>query len=104
MNYRLLFIDVDGTLKQEPHPISEANKEAIVTTPSDPRLLHTSCVPGLPWKYDPDFIWITFPQLYDYIPPNTKCKVIYDCMDLSTGFDFPESFKSKILNLEEKLS
>ncbi len=54
-------------------------------------------------KYDPDFIWITFPQLYDYIPPNTKCKVIYDCMDLSTGFDFPESFKSKILNLEEKL-
>lgn len=54
-------------------------------------------------KYDPDFIWITFPQLYDYIPPNSRCKVIYDCMDLSTGFNFPERFKSKISNLEEKL-
>jgi Cof subfamily protein (haloacid dehalogenase superfamily) len=31
MNYKLLFIDVDGTLKQEPHPISKANKEAILT-------------------------------------------------------------------------
>lgn len=54
-------------------------------------------------KYDPDFIWITFPQLYDYIPSNTRCKIIYDCMDEATGFDFQDSFKSKILELEEKL-
>lgn len=27
--YELLFLDVDGTLKQEPHPISEVNKETI---------------------------------------------------------------------------
>lgn len=30
MNYDLLFLDVDGTLKQEPYGISEANKAAIL--------------------------------------------------------------------------
>ena len=30
MNYELLFLDVDGTLKQEPNQISEQNKEAIL--------------------------------------------------------------------------
>lgn len=30
MKYELLFLDVDGTLKQEPHPISQANKDAIL--------------------------------------------------------------------------
>jgi len=54
-------------------------------------------------KYNPDFIWITFPQLYDYIPSNLDCKIIYDCMDLPTGFDFPDYFNSKILDLEERL-
>ncbi len=29
MNYDLLFLDVDGTLKQEPNEISEVNKEAV---------------------------------------------------------------------------
>lgn len=29
MNYELLFLDVDGTLKQEPHAISQVNKKAI---------------------------------------------------------------------------
>lgn len=53
--------------------------------------------------FKPDFIWITFPQLYDYIPKNHNCKIIYDCMDLATGFEFPENFKSKILKLEKKL-
>lgn len=54
-------------------------------------------------KYDPDFIWITFPQLYDYIPSDTRCKIIYDCMDEATGFDFQDSFKSRIMELEKKL-
>ncbi len=30
MNYDLLFLDVDGTLKQEPHTISKQNKEAVL--------------------------------------------------------------------------
>ena len=54
-------------------------------------------------KYDPDFIWITFPQLYEYIPSDTRCKIIYDCMDEATGFDFQNDLNSKILELEKKL-
>jgi teichuronic acid biosynthesis glycosyltransferase TuaH len=53
--------------------------------------------------YDPDIIWITFPQLYDYIPQNIHCKIIYDCMDDATGFEFQDNFKSKILELEKKI-
>ncbi|MGF7117964.1 hypothetical protein [Methanobacterium oryzae] len=54
-------------------------------------------------KYDPYFIWITFPQLYDYIPSDTSCKIIYDCMDEATGFNFNDDFKLKILESEKKL-
>ena len=54
-------------------------------------------------RYDPDFLWITFPQLYDYIPSNTRCKLIYDCMDLATAFDFNDDFKDKLTKIEEKL-
>ncbi|MGB9978576.1 hypothetical protein [Methanobacterium sp.] len=54
-------------------------------------------------KYNPDFIWITFPQIYDYIPSNTHCKIIYDCMDEATGFDFQKDLHSKILEVEKKL-
>lgn len=54
-------------------------------------------------RYKPDFIWITFPQMYDYIPSNINCKIIYDCMDFSTGFDFSRDFKSKVEMLESKL-
>ena len=54
-------------------------------------------------KYDPDFLWITFPQLYDYIPSNHRCKIIYDCMDLSTGFDYKEDFKLRVSNAESRL-
>lgn len=54
-------------------------------------------------KYDPDFLWITFPQLYDYIPSNLRCKIIYDCMDLSTGFDYQDNFNLKVAEIEKKL-
>ena len=32
------------------------NKKAFATHPMDPRLMHTVCVPGMPWKYDPNYI------------------------------------------------
>lgn len=54
-------------------------------------------------KHKPDYIWITFPQLYDYIPNENNCKIIYDCMDLAIGFDFNDRFKIKINNLEKKV-
>lgn len=46
------------------------NKEAFARLPMDPRLLHTACVPGMPWKYDPEFImeksWVRTPEVYGY--------------------------------------
>ncbi|MEH6680247.1 MAG: RagB/SusD family nutrient uptake outer membrane protein [Sediminicola sp.] len=45
-------------------------KEAFATTPMDPRLLHSACVPEMPWKYDPDFVmaqsWVRSPEVYGY--------------------------------------
>ena len=54
-------------------------------------------------KYNPDYLWITFPQLYDYIPQNIDCKLIYDCMDDATGFDYPENFKFNISESDKRL-
>jgi hypothetical protein len=54
-------------------------------------------------KFKPDFIWITFPQLFDYIPSDTCCKIIYDCMDLATGFEFSDDFRLKVAEQEKKL-
>jgi hypothetical protein len=46
------------------------NKNAFATIPMDPRLMHTACVPEMPWKYDPDFImqtsWLRTPEIYGY--------------------------------------
>ena len=64
--------------------VSLDNKEAITSAQIDPRLLHTACVPGLPWKYDPDFImeksWVRQPEVYGYsmsqkliVLPNCSC-------------------------------
>ena len=45
-------------------------KETITTTPLDPRLLHTACVPEMPWKYNSNFImktsWARTPEVYGY--------------------------------------
>ncbi|SCG86388.1 glycosyltransferase family protein [Methanobacterium congolense] len=54
-------------------------------------------------KYDPDYIWITFPLLYDYVPSNSKYKIIYDCMDNAAAFDLNENLKLKVLELEKSL-
>lgn len=46
------------------------NKEAFARIPMDPRLMHTACVPGMPWKYDPNYImedsWARTPEVYGY--------------------------------------
>jgi hypothetical protein len=54
-------------------------------------------------KYNPDYVWITFPILYDYLPSNKNYKIIYDCMDNLIEFHSDENFKLKILKLEKKL-
>jgi len=48
-------------------------------------------------KYD--FIWVTHPSLYSYIPKYHSSKVIYDCMD--DALEFPGISKNKIMR--EKL-
>lgn len=46
------------------------NKEAFARTPMDPRLLHTACVPEMPWKYDANYVmqksWARTPEVYGY--------------------------------------
>ncbi|MEL1244963.1 RagB/SusD family nutrient uptake outer membrane protein [Flavobacterium sp. DGU11] len=55
----------------------------------DPRLYHTVAIPGLPWKYDPDYTyvaaWVRSPSTYGYfaslkenVSPNCGCVVNID--------------------------
>jgi len=57
-------------------------------------------------KYDPEFLWIPFPTLYEYIPKN-KYKIIYDCMDDYTelGLEkyYNQRYNERIAECEEKL-
>ncbi len=54
-------------------------------------------------KYNPDYIWITFPLLYDYISFYDKSKIIYDCMDDALAFDESFNIKNLLLTSEIKL-
>ncbi|MCD7935789.1 MAG: RagB/SusD family nutrient uptake outer membrane protein [Tannerellaceae bacterium] len=58
------------------------NKDAFSSIPMDPRLLHTACVPGMPWKYDPSYImqesWTRTPEVYGY-SMSQKMIVLPDC-------------------------
>ena len=58
------------------------NKAAFAATPMDPRLLHTACVPNMPWKYAPDYImqnsWVRTPEVYGYTM-SQKMIVLPDC-------------------------
>ena len=58
------------------------NKEAFASTAMDPRLFHSACVPGMPWKYDPNFImqnsWARQPEVYGYTM-SQKMIVLPDC-------------------------
>jgi hypothetical protein len=46
------------------------NREAFAGMAMDPRLMHTACVPEMPWKYDNEFImktsWVRTPEVYGY--------------------------------------
>lgn len=53
-----------------------------------------------------DFIWITHPSLYAYLPKNCKSKIIYDCMD--DALEFPKiknnlKMNNMFFNLENEL-
>ena len=50
--------------------VTLTTKEAFAITPMDPRLMHSACVPEMPWKYDPEFVmqnsWVRTPEVYGY--------------------------------------
>lgn len=50
-----------------------------------------------------NYLWITYPSLYEYIPSNHKYKMIYDCFDDALEFTSDEKYKSKLLGLEKEL-
>jgi hypothetical protein len=55
-------------------------------------------------KINPDFIWITYPELLDYIPEFYQHKIIYDCMDDAQAFDHSNRhLNDRLLQLEKKL-
>ncbi len=56
----------------------------------------------LKW-YSPDYIWITSPELYNYVSRNSKAKIIYDCMDDLLEFPANVPKKKWFKKIEQKL-
>lgn len=54
-------------------------------------------------KNAPDFVWVTLPEFYDYLPSNINCRIIYDCMDDNTEFSDNKKFNHRMLRLEKEL-
>lgn len=54
-------------------------------------------------KYDPDYVWVTFPFLYNYLPCNLKAKLVYDCMDDAAGFTEDHDKQARLLKMEKGL-
>ena len=54
-------------------------------------------------RYDPEYVWVTFPLLYDYLPNNLNSKIIYDCMDDALGFTENKQKQEQILEMEKNL-
>lgn len=51
-------------------------------------------------KYKPDYVWITFPDLFSYINHSLNCKIVYDCMDDAGEFSTKDTINSNRVNLE----
>lgn len=54
-------------------------------------------------RNNPDYIWVTFPDLYAFIPENYNYKIIYDCMDDAGEFENTSKINFKRINLENAL-
>lgn len=87
------FIRVPSTFRQEIGFLYKANK-----------LYLRRYFKYLIKEFDPDYIWVTFPELYDYLPLDAKEKaIIYDCMDDAIAFSASNNFKLKLLEAEKRL-
>ena len=54
-------------------------------------------------KANPEYIYLTFPTLFDYVPANYQGKIIYDCMDNHIGFHALDKNKKRVINSEQAL-
>ncbi|MBR3768520.1 MAG: glycosyltransferase [Clostridia bacterium] len=53
-------------------------------------------------KEKPQYIYVTYPLQDEFLPVNSGCKIIYDCMDNYTAL-CPEGMTKKIFTLENSL-
>lgn len=72
--------------------------EDMLDNPIDPRLMHTVAIPGLPYKYKPDFIfqesWNRQPETYGAFM-SLKEVVLYDCPCFKKANPFMSSSKNR---------
>ncbi len=56
----------------------------------------------LKWRR-PDIVWISSPELFEYLPKNLSGKLVYDCMDDVLAFPSNEPRRHSLAALERKL-
>lgn len=54
-------------------------------------------------KVHPDAIWLTFPELFDYLPRRLSVPVIYDCMDDNLAFGTQRRVLPLLADAEKRL-
>lgn len=54
-------------------------------------------------KFQPEFLYLTCPGQYEWIPVNYEGKIIYDCMDDHLGLERNKTQRKKIYQNEEKI-
>ncbi len=73
--------------------------------PNLARAIHRAEISLLAKMSQPDVLWLTHPDLYQAVPTHlwNSCRVVYDCMDLATGFAADQSAKAEIARTESSL-
>lgn len=54
-------------------------------------------------KFQPEYLYLTYPEHYNWIPDNYKGIIIYDCMDDHCGLSRNKRQKKEIVKIETKL-
>lgn len=54
-------------------------------------------------KLKPNYIWLTSPQLFDYLPKGIDIPLVYDCMDDVIEFYDDLPLRNRIVNTEKRL-
>lgn len=54
-------------------------------------------------RYRPDAIWVTHPELIEYLPSDARARIVYDCMDDALAFPQPDVFTERMRRDEAAL-